>query len=257
MLIMAKTIAIATHKGGTGKTVTAMALGAGFARAGKKTLLIDLDPQGHCSLGLGVDLDEKELTLRDFFSEPSAFPLKRVIRGTHLPNLFIAPATIRLAPVSQSLYMRTKREEILKKGLMPIQKEYDYILVDCPPTLGVLTEAGIEGADLIIVPCRMDARAADGLVDLLDVIFTLKGENFDNYRILITQYDSRKSVTNEAVMTQLAPWKDNFFETFIPQSEQLNQAQMERTDVFSFDAKGRGALAYEELTKEILNHDIK
>jgi chromosome partitioning protein len=251
---MAKTIAIATHKGGTGKTVTAMALGAGLARAGKKTLLVDLDPQGHCSIGLGVELEEKELTVRDFFSEPTAFPLKRVIRATHLPNLFIAPSTIRLAPVSQSLYMRTKREEILNKGLAQIQGEYKYILIDCPPTLGVLTESGIEASDLIVVPCRMDARAADGLVDLLDVIFTLKGEDFGNYRILITQYDSRKSVTNEAVMAQLAPWKDKFFKTFIPQSEQLNQAQMERTDVFSFDARGKGALAYEELTKEVMNY---
>jgi chromosome partitioning protein len=251
---MAQTIAIATHKGGTGKTVTAMALGAGLARARKKTLLVDLDPQGHCSIGLGVELDEKELTLRDFFGEPTAFPLKKVIRPTHLPSLFIAPTTIRLAPVSQSLYMRTKREEILKKGLTPLQGEFDYILIDSPPTLGVLTESGIEASDFIIVPCRMDARAADGLVDLLDVIFTLKGEDFANYRILITQYDSRKSVTNEAVMTQLSPWKDKFFKTFIPQSEQLNQAQMERTDVFSFDAKGKGALAYEELTKEIMKY---
>jgi chromosome partitioning protein len=251
---MAKTIAIATHKGGTGKTVTAMALGAGLARANKKTLLVDLDPQGHCSMGLGIELEEKELTLRDFFGEPTAFPLKRVVRTTHLSNLFIAPATIRLAPISQSLYMRTRREEILKKGLTPIQGEYDYILIDCPPTLGVLTEAGIEAADIIIVPCRMDARAADGLVDLLDVIYTLKGEHFENYRILITQYDSRKSVTNEAVMTQLSLWKNKFFKTFIPQSEQLNQAQMERTDVFSFDSKGKGALAYEELAKEILSY---
>jgi chromosome partitioning protein len=254
---MAKIIAIATHKGGTGKTVTAIALGAGLARAGKRILLVDLDPQGHCSLGLGVELNDSELTLRDFFSEPSAFPLKKIIKQTHLQNLFIAPATIRLAPVSQSLYMRTKREEILKKGLAPIQGDYDFILIDCPPTLGVLTEAGIEASDLIIVPCRMDARAADGLVDLLDVIFTLKGEAFDNYRILITQYDSRKSVTNEAVMTQLAPWKDKFFKTFIPQSEQLNQAQMERTDVFTFDPKGRGALAYQELAKEIMTYGKK
>ena len=183
---MAKTIAIATHKGGTGKTVTAMALGAGLARTGEKSLLVDLDPQGHCSIGLGIEVDEQELTLRDFFSEPSAFPLKRVIKKTHLPNLFIAPATIRLAPVSQSLYMRTRREEILKKGLVPIQKEYDFILIDCPPTLGVLTESGIEASDLIIIPCRMDARAADGLVDLLDVVYTLKGQDLYNYRILLT-----------------------------------------------------------------------
>lgn len=251
---MAKTIAIATHKGGTGKTVTAMALGAGLARVGKRVLLVDLDPQGHCSLGLGVEIEEGNLTLRDFFSEPGAFPLKKVIQGTHIPNLFIAPSTIRLAPVGQSLYMRTKREEILKKGLAPIQSEYDFVLIDCPPALDVFTELGINAADLVIVPCKMEARAADGLVDLLDKIFVLKGEGFDNYRVLITQLDVRKSVTNEVVMTQLAPWKGRFFKASIPQSEQLNQAQMERTDIFSFDAKGKGALAYEALVKEVLSY---
>lgn len=254
---MAKTIAIATHKGGTGKTVTAMSLGASIARAGKKTLLVDLDPQGHCSLGLGVEIENSDLTLKDFFSEPLAFPLRRIIRTTHLDNLFIAPSTIRLAPVGQSLYMRTKREEVLRRGIAPIQKDYDFILIDCPPTLGVLAESGIEAANLIIIPCQMEARAADGLVDLLDLISALKGEDFEEYRILITKIDTRKTVTNEVIMTQLAQWKDKFFETMIPLSEPLNQAQMERTDIFSFDPKGKGALAYEALAKELLRYDAK
>jgi chromosome partitioning protein len=254
---MATIIAIATHKGGTGKTVTTMSLGAGFAREGKKTLLIDLDPQGHCSLGLGVEIQGDDLTLRDFFSEPAAFPLRRVIRPTHLENLFIAPSTIRLAPVGQSLYMRTKREEILRKGLSPIQRDYDFILIDCPPTLGVLTESGIEASNLIIIPCQMEARAADGLVDLLDLIAALKGEEFSSYRILITKYDPRKTVTNDVVMAQLAEWKKKFCETMIPLSEPLNQSQMERTDIFSFDPKGKGALAYESLAKELLSYGTK
>lgn len=251
---MSKNIAIATHKGGTGKTVSAMALGAGLARAGKKVLLVDLDPQGHCSLGLGVELEENTLTLRDFFSEPATFPLPRLIRKTQVPGLFIAPSTIRLAPVAQSLYMRTKREEILRKGLKSLQDEYDFTLIDCPPTLGVLTEAGIAAADLMIVPCKMEARAADGLVDLLEVVYALKGEQFDNYRILITHYDARKTITNEAVMAQLADWKDKIFEAYIPQNEPLNQAQIERTDIFSFDPKGKGALAYEAVVKELLTY---
>lgn len=254
---MTTTIAIATHKGGVGKTVTAMGLSAGIARAGKQTLLVDLDPQGHCSLGLGIEFGDDDLTMRNFFSEPQAFPLKRVIRPTHVPGLAIAPSNIRLAPVSQALYMRTRREELLKRGFAPILSQYEFILIDCPPTLGVLTEAGINAADLIIIPCKMEARAADGLVDLLDVIFALKGEDFEGYRILITHYDARKSVTNEAVMAQLAPWKDKFLETYIPLSEPLNQAQMERTDIFSFDLKCKGAHAYEALTEEIINHDSK
>ena len=254
---MAKTIAIATHKGGTGKTVTAMGLGAGLARSKKKTLLVDLDPQGHCSLGLGLELGDDDLTIRDFFSEPGAFPLSRIIRPTQIPALSIAPSNIRLAPVAQFLYMRTKREEILRKGLRHVQSEFDYILIDCPPSLDVLTEAGVAAADSIIIPCKMEARAADGLVDLLEMVYALKGEHFENYRILITHFDSRKSVTNDAVMVQLAPWKDKILRTVIPQNEPLNQAQIERTDIFSFDPKGKGALAYESLTKDILKYGHK
>ncbi len=254
---MAITIAIATHKGGTGKTVTTMSLGAGLAKNGKKTLLIDLDPQGHCSLGLGVELNDRDLTLKDFFAEPSTFPIKRVIHSTNTENLFIAPSTIRLAPIGQSLYMKPKREEILKKGLNSVQNDFEYILLDCPPTLGVLAETGITAADFVIIPCQMEARAADGLVDLLDLIYTLKGENFQNYRILITKMDNRKSVTNEVIMEQLSQWKQKFFKAKIPLNESLNQMQMARTDIFSYDAKGKGAKAYWELTKEILKNGNK
>lgn len=249
---MASTIiSIAGHKGGIGKTVTAMALGASFARMGKTCLLADLDPQGHCTLGLGVEINEGEPTLREFFSEPPV-PLSRLIRPTHVPGLSLVPSNIRLARVVQSLYMRPKREELLKKGLAPIKGQYDIILVDCPPSLGVLTETGIAAADLVIIPCQMEARAADGLVDLLEVVSIIKGEEFDHWRILLTRVDSRKSTTNHAVMAALAPWEAKMFQTAIPQSEPLNQAQIERTDIFSFDAKSKGALAYEALATEVL-----
>lgn len=248
------TISIAGHKGGIGKTVTAMALGASLARMAKKScLLADLDPQGHCSLGLGVEINEGEPTLREFFSEPSV-QLSRLIRPTHIPGLSIVPSNIRLARVVQSLYMRPKREELLKRGLAPIKDQYDIILIDCPPSLGVLTETGIAAADLIIIPCQMEARAADGLVDLLEVVSIIKGEEFDNWRILLTRVDSRKSTTNQAVMAALAPWQEKILQTVIPQSEPLNQAQIERTDIFSFDPKSKGALAYEALATEVLTY---
>jgi chromosome partitioning protein len=248
---MPTTITIAGHKGGIGKTVTAMALGAGLARSGQNTLLVDLDPQGHCALGLGVELPEKELTLREFFSEPP-LPLSRLIRATQVPRLFLAPSNIRLARIAQALYMRPKREEFLKRGLREVQDHYTFTVIDCPPSLGVLTEMGIAAADLVIIPCQMEARAADGLVDLLEVIGLIKGEIFDRWRILLTKVDERRSVTNQAVMTALAPWKAQMFTTPIPQSEALNQAQIERTDIFSFEPKSKGALAYEAFTKEIL-----
>lgn len=249
----AKVLSIATHKGGTGKTVTAMALGAALARAGQRTLLVDLDPQGHCTLGLGVELNENDPTLRDFFAEP-AQPLRRILRPTQVSHLHILPSNIRLARVAQALYMRPKREELLRRGLAPLLGQYDFVVVDCPPSLGVLTEAGIAAADLIIIPCQMEARAADGLVDLLEVITIIKGDAFEDWRILLTKFDGRKTVTNEAVLAALSQWESKLFKTSIPQSEPLNQAQIERTDIFSFDARSKGALAYEAFTKEILGY---
>jgi chromosome partitioning protein len=201
----ARTIAIATHKGGTGKTVTAMAVGAAFARAGQRCLLVDLDPQGHSTLGLGMEIDDTAPTLRDFFHEPP-LPLSRVIRETHIAGLHIVPSNIRLARVAQALYMRPKREEILKRGLQPLRDQYAFIVLDCPPSLSALAEAGIAAADLIVIPCQMEARAADGLVDLLEVISLIKGEEFDDWRILLTRVDSRKTTTNQAVMASLQPF---------------------------------------------------
>ena len=144
------TIAIATHKGGTGKTVTAMGLSAALARAGQRCLLIDLDPQGHSTLGLGVEIAAGEPALHACFSEPP-LPLSRVVRSTHLPACDLAPATLRLARVAQALYMRPKREEVLRRLIAPLATQYAYIVLDCPPALGVLTEAAITAADLLLI----------------------------------------------------------------------------------------------------------
>ena len=190
-----KTIAIATHKGGTGKTVTAMALGAAIARAHQRCLLVDLDPQGHSTLGLGVELDDTTPTLREFFHEPPVL-LSRLIRETHVTGLHLVPANIRLARVAQGLYMRPKREELLKRGFHPLREQYAFIVMDCPPSLSALTEAAITAADLIVIPCQMEARAADGLVDLLEIISLLKGEDFDDWRILLRRVDNHKTTTN-------------------------------------------------------------
>lgn len=252
----AKIISIATHKGGTGKTVTAMALSAALARAGHQCLLVDLDPQGHCTLGLGVELGDTDKTIREFFSEPPT-PIQRLIKETHIPGLSILPSNIRLSRVAQSLYMRPKREEILRRGLELVRNDFEFIVIDCPPSLGVLTETGIAAADLIVIPCQMEARAADGLVDLLEVVGIIKGEEFNDWQILLTKVDSRKSTTNQAVMAALSPWTERIFKTSIPQSEPLNQAQIERTDIFTFDPKCKGAQAYEAFTDEILIYGNK
>jgi chromosome partitioning protein len=246
------TISIATHKGGTGKTVTAMALAAALARGGHKSLIVDLDAQGHSTLGLGVELADNDPTLRDIFTDPPV-PAGRIIRRTDCPGLDILPSNIRLERVAQFLYMRPKREEVLRRALLPVAGSYEFIVIDCPPSLGAITETGIAAADLIVIPCQMEARAADGLVDLLEIISILKGETWNYWRILLTKVDHRKTTTNQAIMGALQRWQDKTFQTAIPQSEPLNQAQIARTDIFSFDAKCKGAIAYQSLTKEVLS----
>ena len=248
---MLRTIAIATHKGGTGKTVTTMALGAALALTKNRTLLVDLDPQGHSTIGIGVELADSDLTIQDMFGD-SPKPLSQIIRETHLPYLYIVPSSIRLARLTQSLYARPRREEILKRALSPVLSQYDFILIDCPPSLGVLTEAAIAAADTILIPCQMEARAADGLVDLLEVISIIKGEDFENWHIVLTRVDPRKSITNQAVRGALARWEHKIFKTFIPQSEPLNQSQIARTDIFSFEPKSAGAIAYKALARELV-----
>jgi chromosome partitioning protein len=223
----------------------------GKSGVGKTTLLRNM-VMWDIRAGLGVELGDNDPTLRDLFGEPPA-AINRLIKETHIAGLHIVPSNIRLARVAQALYMRPKREELLRRGVAPVKGRYDFIVVDCPPSLGVLTETGIAAADLVIIPCQMEARAADGLVDLLEVIGLIKGEPFDAWRILLTKMDSRKSTTNQAVMAALEPWQPKILKTSIPQSEPLNQAQIERTDIFTFDGKCKGAVAYEALTKELLN----
>jgi chromosome partitioning protein len=248
---VAKEIAIATHKGGTGKTVTAMALGAALALAKHRTLLVDLDPQGHTTIGIGIELTDNDPTIHDLFGD-SPRPIGQIIRETHLPYLYAVPSSIRLARLTQLLYARPRREEILKRALSPVLDQYDFILIDCPPSLGVLTETAIAAADIIIIPCQMEARAADGLVDLLEVISIIKGEDFENWRIVLTRVDPRKSITNQAVRAALACWEHKILKTFIPQSEPMNQAQIARTDIFSYEPKSAGAIAYQALARELV-----
>jgi chromosome partitioning protein len=195
-----------------------------------------------------------DATLRDAFSE-TATPLSAIRKRTHVPQLDIIPSDIRLERVTHHMYSRPKREELLRKALEPVIPEYDFVLLDCPPSLGPLTETAIAAADLVIIPCQMEARAADGLVDVLELLSLIKGGSFDAWRILITKFDRRKSVTNEAILAGLAQWQDKIFPMSIPQSESLNQAQIQRTDIFTFDSHCSGAEAYEALAREIQEHE--
>ena len=248
---MLHTIAICTHKGGTGKTVTALSLAAGLANAGERCLLIDLDPQGHTTIGLGVEIQGP--SLKEFFEQHPALPLRDVIQhAPHTENLDIAPADLRLAWTAEGLSGRPKKEELLKRSLKQVAADYDWILIDTPPSLGVLTQNALTAADFVLIPTLAEARATNAILDLLELVQLLKGESFDAYGVLLTRVDGRKSRTNHAVLEALAPWKHKIFRTVIPQCESLNQAQMAGQDIFRFDPKSTGAEAYLELQQELI-----
>jgi chromosome partitioning protein len=240
----------ATHKGGTAKTTSSINLAAGLARAGKRTLLIDLDPQGHSTLGLGVELDDDDLNVADVLSK-RARPLAEVIRSTATSGLDIAPSTLRLAAVAESLSTMLKREERLARALDRTAR-YAWTVIDCPPALGVLTANAVAASDLIIVPCPTGARALDGLEDLLELVYVLKGERYPHWRVLLTMVDPRKTVTQELFQEQLRPYQRRVLATMIFTSEALNQSQMAGRDVYAFDPRSRGAANYEALTQELL-----
>lgn len=244
-----RTIAISSHKGGSAKTVSALSISAGLARLGRRVLLIDLDPQGHSTRGLGIDIADGEKTIGHALQKT---PVAEVVRKTNVPGLDILPATISLEPIEQSLYAQPRREEVLRRVLEPVRPRYDFAVIDCRPSLGALTHNGLTAADFVLVPCEIGARAADGLIDLLGVVKVLKGDEFNAWRIVLTKVDARKTVSMEAVLTSLEKYRDHILETQIPASEALNQAQIAGEDIFRFDPKGKGAAAYEALIQEIL-----
>lgn len=245
-------ICFSTHKGGTGKTTSSINLASGLARAGKKTLLVDLDPQGHSSLGLGVEIGYDEPNIADVLTDHGQ-SLEKILRLTEIPNLAIAPSNLRLASVAESLYAKFKREERLEQNLKPLKDSYEWIVIDCPPALGVLTANAANASDAVIIPCQMGARALDGLGDLLNLVHLLKGESFKNWWILLTMIDPRKTVTLDIFQQILDPYQERILKTRIAVSESLNQAQMAKQDIFTFDPKSKGAQNYEVLTNELLD----
>ena len=253
-----KIIAVINQKGGTGKTTTSVNLAAGLARAGHKTLLVDLDPQAHASVGLGIDPDTLNgSTVSDILlaENPS---LSGAIHDTYLPHLKLVPASIKLSKVASLLHGQNFREMRLSQALEEAS-EFSYVIIDCQPTLEVLPVNAMVAADYFLIPTQSAGYALRGLSDLLDTLHSIKRGGRDtrtktwDWRILLTMVMGQTKSTNDAVEQILEPVQEHVLKTVIHRNEKLNQAQMAEAprDIFEFDRRSRGAEDYQALVTEV------
>jgi len=245
-------MAVANQKGGVGKTTTAVSLGAGLAEIGYRVLVIDLDPQGNATTGLGVDARNFEVSMYDVLMRE--IPMEDCIEPTNLKNLFIAPATIDLAGAEIELVPVFSREFRLRRALQSIVDDFDYVLIDCPPSLGLITVNGLAAADEVLVPIQCEYFALEGLSQLVRNVQLVQSNlnpTLEIGRIVLTMYDARTKLSEQVASEVRAHFGDKVCRTMIPRTVRISEAPSFGQPITVFDPSSRGAIAYRELAKEV------
>ena len=244
--------AIANQKGGVGKTTTSVNLGASLADLGYRVLVVDLDPQGNATTGLGVNAREVESSIYDVIMSDTN--IEDCIEPTSLKNLFVAPATIDLAGAEIELVPAFSRELKLRRALHEIREDYDYILIDCPPSLGLLTVNGLAAADDVLVPIQCEYYALEGLSQLIrnvTLVRTNLNPTLDVRGIVLTMYDARTKLADQVEQEVRNHFGKTVYLTVIPRTVRLSEAPSFGQPIILFDPTSRGAVAYRELAKEV------
>lgn len=249
---MGKIIATCNQKGGVGKTTTTVNLAAYLATSGKKILLIDTDPQGNATSGIGFETPSITSCLYNAIIEGE--PLINIIKETNINNLDLIPATSQLAGAEVELVNAVNRETKLKTALQDIKDNYDFILIDCPPSLSLLTVNALTAADEVIIPIQCEYYALEGLGRLTETIYLIRESLNPTLKIrgiLFTMFDGRTILSNQVVEETKSHFKDEVFRTIIPRNIRLAEAPSYGQPILLYDPGSTGANAYENLAKEI------
>ncbi|MCL2528773.1 MAG: AAA family ATPase [Coriobacteriia bacterium] len=247
-------ITIINQKGGVGKSTTAVNLAAALGELGKAVLLVDLDPQGNSTSGFGVEKAGELLCVYDGLI--NEVPAESIIIRQVVEKVDLMPATINLAGAEVELMNEYAREHRLAELLRPTRGYYDYILVDCPPSLGQLTINGLTAANYLIIPIQCEFYALEGLTKLLEtekIVKTRINKDLEIMGVLMTMYDSRTSLAKQVVAEVQEHFGDKVFETMVPRTVRLAEAPSFGKSILSYDNKGKGAQAYRDLAKEVIH----
>ena len=250
---MVRIIAIANQKGGVGKTTTAINMSAALANLGAKVLLVDTDPQGNTTSGVG--LIKKDIQACIYNTLIDDFPLKKIIMPSRWDNLFIAPATIQLAGAEIELVSMVSREEKMKNALAPVKEDYHFIIIDCPPSLGLLTLNALNAANGVLIPIQCEYYALEGLGQLMNTINLVRKHLNKDLRIegvVLTMYDIRTNLSEQVAEEVRNYFKEYVYETIIPRNVRLSEAPSHGQHILEYDPRSKGAELHLALAREVL-----
>ncbi|MFD2170635.1 ParA family protein [Tumebacillus lipolyticus] len=250
---MARVIAVANQKGGVGKTTTSVNLGACLASLGKRVLLIDIDPQGNTTSGVGINKADVRYDIYDvLINEVNA---SEAVTDTAVPNLKILPATIQLAGAEIELVPTMSREVRLRQALLPLKSQYDYMLIDCPPSLGLLTVNALTASDSVLIPIQCEYYALEGLSQLLNTIRMVQkhlNTALEIEGVLLTMLDARTNLGLQVIEEVKKYFREKVYSTVIPRNVRLGEAPSHGQSIIQYDPRSRGAEVYLELAKEVV-----
>lgn len=254
---MKKIIVVANQKGGVGKTTTSVNLSSALALLGNKVLVIDIDPQGNATSGLGVEKNNLNSTLCDLFT--GEFNLHSILVGTDQTGLWVAPSNNDLIGVEIELYNKVGREQILRNEIQKLESHFDYVILDCPPSLGLLTVNALVAAESILVPLQCEYYALEGISALMETITLARTQlnpNLELEGVLLTMFDGRTNLARQVAMEAKNYFGDKVFNTVIPRNIKLSESPSFGKPIFLYDSESLGAKAYKNLALELLkNHE--